>query len=152
MMIFHKKNRFETIRYYLQDCNNIIFFSYSYVYLLTMSSELDGSSGSFALLTLPDGSIHKLPILNGTQGPPMLDIRNLYSQTGHFTFDPGFTCTGSCESRITFIDGDAGILQYRGYTIETVAENCDYIEVCYSYVYPLTISSELDGICASYFT
>lgn len=61
----------------------------------------------------------------------MLDIRQLYAKAGVFTFDPGFTSTGSCESKITFIDGEQGILQYRGYSIESVANHCDYLEVCY---------------------
>jgi citrate synthase len=64
-------------------------------------------------------------------GPSVIDIRSLYAQTGHFTYDPGFTSTASCTSKITFIDGDAGILLYRGYPIEQLAEKCDFLEVCY---------------------
>ena len=63
---------------------------------------------NFATLTLPSGETVQLPILEGTAGPRMIDIRSLYQQTGMFTYDPGFTCTGSCDSKITFIDG--GIL------------------------------------------
>lgn len=85
----------------------------------------------FVTLTVPSGDKINLPLLKGTDGPPMIDIRTLYSQAGMFTFDPGFTCTGSCESKITYIDGLKGTLQYRGYTIESLAENCDYMEVCY---------------------
>ncbi len=73
----------------------------------------------------------QLPILTGTLGPSVIDIRSLYAKTGHFTYDPGFTSTASCTSKITFIDGDAGVLLYRGYPIEQLAEKCDFLEVCY---------------------
>ena len=73
----------------------------------------------------------ELPILKGTLGPDVVDIRTLYKGTDMFTFDPGFTSTASCESAITFIDGDVGQLYYRGYPIEQLAENSDYLEVCY---------------------
>lgn len=73
----------------------------------------------------------ELPIIEGTMGPTVIDIRSLYAQTGSFTYDPGFTSTASCTSKITFIDGDAGILLYRGYPIEQLAEKCDFLEVCY---------------------
>ncbi|MGY6277467.1 citrate synthase [Methylomonas sp. MgM2] len=74
---------------------------------------------------------HQLPVMEGTMGPSVIDIRTLYANTGHFTYDPGFTSTASCSSKITFIDGDAGILLYRGYPIEQLAEKCDFLEVCY---------------------
>jgi citrate synthase len=73
----------------------------------------------------------ELPLLSGTLGPKVIDIRRLYPDLGYFTFDPGFTATGSCESKITYIDGDEGILLYRGYPIEELAENSDFMEVCY---------------------
>jgi citrate synthase len=73
----------------------------------------------------------ELPILTGTLGPSVIDIRSLYAKTGLFTYDPGFTSTASCTSKITFIDGDAGVLLYRGYPIEQLAERCDFLEVCY---------------------
>jgi len=73
----------------------------------------------------------ELPILTGTLGPDVIDIRSLYAKTGNFTYDPGFTSTASCTSKITFIDGDAGVLLYRGYPIEQLAEKCDFLEVCY---------------------
>ena len=72
-----------------------------------------------------------LPVLSGTIGPDVVDIRSLYADTGMFTFDPGFTSTASCRSKITYIDGDKGILLYRGYPIEQLAEKCDFLEVCY---------------------
>ncbi len=76
-----------------------------------------------------------LPVLEGTLGPDVIDIRTLYKGTDMFTFDPGFTSTASCESKITFIDGDKGHLYYRGYPIEQLAENSDYLEVCYLLIY-----------------
>lgn len=75
--------------------------------------------------------IHQLSVMEGTLGPSVLDIRSLYAKTGYFTYDPGFTSTASCSSKITFIDGEAGILLYRGYPIEQLAEKCDFLEVCY---------------------
>lgn len=72
-----------------------------------------------------------LPVMEGSVGPKVIDIRKLYAQSGMFTFDPGFTSTASCESKITYIDGEKGELQYRGYPIEQLAENSDFMEVCY---------------------
>jgi citrate synthase len=73
----------------------------------------------------------ELPILSGSMGPDVIDIRRLYGQSGLFTYDPGFTSTASCTSKITYIDGDQGVLLYRGYPIEQLAERCDFLEVCY---------------------
>jgi citrate synthase len=85
-----------------------------------------------ATLSFSDGSPHvELPIYKGTMGPDVIDIRKLYAQTGKFTYDPGFMSTAACDSRITYIDGDKGELLYRGYPIEQLAVNCDYLEVCY---------------------
>ena len=71
------------------------------------------------------------PVMSGTMGPDVIDIRKLYSVTDQFTYDPGFTSTASCESKITFIDGDKGILLHRGYPIDELAEQSDFLEVCY---------------------
>ncbi|AXK38116.1 citrate synthase [Crenobacter cavernae] len=76
----------------------------------------------------------ELPVLEGTLGPDVVDIR-AFSKTGMFTFDPGFLATASCESKITFIDGDLGHLYYRGYPIEQLAENSDYLETCYLLIF-----------------
>ncbi|HEY2925425.1 citrate synthase [Piscinibacter sp.] len=85
-----------------------------------------------ATLSFSDGSPNmELPIYRGTIGPDVIDIRKLYAQTGKFTYDPGFLSTASCESRITYIDGDKGELLYRGYPIEQLAQNCDFLETCY---------------------
>src|SRR5215468_6967147 len=71
------------------------------------------------------------PIYEGTIGPSVIDIGKFYAETGMFTYDPGYTATGSCESKITYIDGDQGILMHRGYRIEDLTEHCDFTEVCY---------------------
>ena len=76
-----------------------------------------------------------MPIKEGTIGPSVVDIGKLYGQTGMFTFDPGFTSTASCESKITYIDGDEGILLHRGYPIEQLAEHGDFLETCYLLLY-----------------
>jgi citrate synthase len=78
-----------------------------------------------------DGKTVELPVKSGTIGPDVVDIGKLYAQTGVFTYDPGFMSTGSCESAITYIDGDKGILLYRGYPIEQLAEHGDFLETCY---------------------
>jgi citrate synthase len=83
-----------------------------------------------ATLTLDDGRSIELPILSGTLGADVLDLHNL-SKLGMFTYDPAFFSTASCSSQITFIDGDAGLLYYRGYPIEQLAEKSDFLEVCY---------------------
>jgi citrate synthase len=74
---------------------------------------------------------YELPAFSGTEGPEVLDIRKLYGEADIFTYDPGFTSTASCESDITFIDGDKGILLYRGYSIDMLAEQSNFLEVCY---------------------
>jgi citrate synthase len=87
-----------------------------------------------ATLTIGDKS-YDLPIHSPTEGPDVLDIRKLYGQAGVFTYDPGFTSTASCDSTITFIDGDEGILLHRGYPIGQLAEKSHYLEVCYLLLY-----------------
>ncbi len=77
------------------------------------------------------GRTWDLPILGGTLGPRLIDVRRLYKEAGFFTYDPGYTSTGSCDSEITFIDGEEGVLLHRGYAIEDLAEKSSYMEVCY---------------------
>jgi citrate synthase len=89
------------------------------------------SKETVTLIDNVSGQKFELPLLPGTIGPKVIDIRTLYSDTGHFTYDPGYTSTGSCESKITYIDGDAGVLLHRGYPIDQLAEHSDYLEVCY---------------------
>jgi citrate synthase len=85
-----------------------------------------------AKLSFDDGSPPlEFPVLSGTIGPDVVDIRALYSQGGKFTYDPGFMSTAACKSAITFIDGDEGVLLYRGYPIEQLAQNCDFLETCF---------------------
>jgi citrate synthase len=84
-----------------------------------------------AVLHYGDGKTTEFPILSGSIGPDVIDIRQLYAQTGMFTFDPGFMSTAACRSSITYIDGDKGILLYRGYPIEQLATHCDFLEVSY---------------------
>ncbi len=92
-----------------------------------------------AKLSFSDGTPDiDLPIYKGTVGPDVIDIRKLYGQTGKFTYDSGFLSTASCNSKITYIDGDKGELLYRGYPIEDLANNCDFLEVCF-----LLINGEL---------
>jgi len=86
-------------------------------------------------LTTPEGKSAELPMIQGTHGPAVADVRGLNKATGIFTYDPGFASTASCKSAITFIDGDKGILLYRGYPIEQLAENSTYLEVCYLLMY-----------------
>jgi citrate synthase len=88
-----------------------------------------------ASLTLPDGKTLDFPVMSGTIGPDVVDIRTLYGKSGMFTYDPGFLSTASCNSTITYIDGDAGVLLYRGYPIEQLAQHCDFLEVCYLLLY-----------------
>jgi citrate synthase len=83
-----------------------------------------------ATLTI-GGKSYELPIMKGTTGPDVVDVRKFYAETDAFTFDPGFTSTASCESKITYIDGDAGILLHRGYPIDQLAEKSSFLEVCY---------------------
>jgi citrate synthase len=77
------------------------------------------------------GKSFDLPIMSGTMGPEVIDVRRLYGDQGFFTYDPGFTSTGSCESKISFIDGEEGVLLHRGYPIQELAEHSDFMEVCY---------------------
>ena len=87
--------------------------------------------GRFTLTDNKTGKSCELSLIHGTVGPSALDIRKLYSETGMFAYDPGFMSTASCDSQITFIDGEKGILLYRGYPIEELASKSDFMEVCY---------------------
>ena len=89
-----------------------------------------------ATLSFSDGTpTVEFPVLKGSTGPDVIDIRKLYAQTGKFTYDTGFLSTASCNSSITYIDGDKGQLLYRGYPIEQLAVHCDFLEVCYLIYY-----------------
>ena len=92
---------------------------------------MDAKTNSKSATLTVGGKSYDFPVKAGTVGPEVIDISKLYAQAGMFTYDPGFTSTGSCESKITYIDGDAGVLLYRGYPIEQLAEKGDFLETCY---------------------
>src|SRR4051794_27922327 len=94
-----------------------------------MSQSKAVSGGSATLIY--ENKAYELPVYAGTEGPNVVDLRKLYGQADLFTYDPGFTSTASCESDITFIDGDKGVLLYRGYPIDQLAKNSSFLEVCY---------------------
>ena len=99
-------------------------------------------SDAKATLSFSDGSKSiDFPIYTGSIGPDVIDIRKLYGETGRFTYDPGFMSTAACNSSITYIDGDKGELLYRGYPIEQLAVNCDFLETCY-----LLLNGELPNV------
>ena len=101
-------------------------------------------SENVAKLTIGDET-YEFPLLDGSVGPSVIDIRSLYAKTGLFTYDPGFTSTAACDSTITYIDGDKGELLYRGYPIEQLADQSHYLEVCYLLLYgELPTPKELD--------
>ena len=89
------------------------------------------SEKTFKLVDPASGRESDLPLLEGSIGPSTLDIGNLYKDHGVFTFDPGFAATASCKSDITFIDGEKGVLLYRGYPVEQLAEKSNFLEVAY---------------------
>lgn len=88
-----------------------------------------------ATLQINGGAPVEFPVYKAVEGANVIDITRLYGQTGHFTYDPGFLSTASCDSEITYIDGDKGILRYRGYDIDSLAEKCDFLEVAYLLLY-----------------
>ncbi|KAI94208.1 type II citrate synthase [Rhodomicrobium udaipurense JA643] len=94
----------------------------------------DAKPNGSATLTLQNKQI-ELPVYSGSVGPDVVDISKLYGQSGAFTYDPGFTSTASCKSDITFIDGDKGVLLYRGYPIDQLAENGNFLETCHLLLY-----------------
>ncbi len=90
----------------------------------------DSKTAGTATLTV-DGQTIELPILEGTEGPKVIDVRKLYAQSGMFTYDPSYTSTASCDSALTYIDGEVGILRHSGYSIEELAANSSFLEVCH---------------------
>jgi len=93
-------------------------------------SNSDGGTPGVATLTT-EGTTYELPVMEGSVGPSVIDVSKLYGATGQFTYDPGFTSTASCQSKITYIDGDEGILLYRGYPIDQLAEQSNFIETAF---------------------
>ncbi|MCU0906843.1 MAG: citrate synthase [Rhodobacteraceae bacterium] len=97
---------------------------------------MDGTAKQTRTATLTlDGKTVEMPVLSGSTGPDVVDIRKLYAQTGLFTYDPGFTSTAACDSAITYIDGDEGVLLHRGYPIDQLAEKSNFLELCYALLY-----------------
>ena len=86
-------------------------------------------------IQLDNKKVIELPVIKASMGPDVIDVRELYKETGYFTYDPGFLSTGSCESKITFIDGEKGLLLHRGYAIEDLAKHADFMEVSYLLLY-----------------
>jgi citrate synthase len=101
---------------------------------MSVAEDLRSGETDEASLTLR-GARHDLPVRRGTLGPDVIDITSLFQDTDCFTYDPGFTSTASCESKITYIDGDKGILLYRGYPIDQLAEHCTFLETAYLLLY-----------------
>ncbi len=97
--------------------------------------ELKTDTPARASLTIDGNAETNFQVHGGTVGPRVIDVRNLYAKTGYFTYDPGFTSTASCQSEITYIDGEEGILLYRGYSIDDLAESSDFMEVCFLLLY-----------------
>ncbi|WP_032112159.1 citrate synthase [Candidatus Paracaedibacter symbiosus] len=100
-----------------------------------MTNQAANAASSRSVQLNYNGKSVELPLLQGSCGPEVIDIRNLYTETGLFTFDPGFSATASCESKITYIDGEEGVLLYRGYPIQELAEHSDFMEVAYLLLY-----------------
>src|SRR5882762_8881113 len=96
-----------------------------------MSASAKAAGGGITITLDGSNKSASLPLLPGTIGPSVFDIRKLYEQLGVFTYDPGYGATASCDSKITYIDGDEGILLYRGYPIEQLAEHSNFLEVCH---------------------
>ena len=97
-------------------------------------------------LTSPSGTEMDLPVRSGSVGPDVIDVGKLYKEQGVFTYDPGFVSTGSCESDITYIDGEQGILMYRGYPVEQLAANSNFVEVSYLLLHgELPTASQLES-------
>ncbi len=101
---------------------------------MSVAEDMSPGQAEEASVTLPSGQ-YNLPIKQGTLGPDVIDITSLYQDSGCFTYDPGFTATASCESKITYIDGDKGVLLYRGYPIDQLAEHCTFPETAYLLLY-----------------
>ncbi len=93
------------------------------------------NSGTYFLINDATGDKYSLPVVHGSIGPSVIDVRRLYADTGYFTYDPGYTSTGSCESALTYIDGEEGVLLHRGYPIEELAEQSSFLEVAYLLLY-----------------
>ena len=95
------------------------------------NTKVGAPAGTVTLTDNSTGKSYEFPVLQGSVGPKVIDVRSLYAKTGHFTYDPGFMATAACRSSITYIDGDEGVLMYRGYPIQELAAKSDFLEVAY---------------------
>jgi citrate synthase len=95
------------------------------------TTKVGAPTGTMTLTDNSNGKSIELPVLSGSVGPKVIDVRSLYAKTGYFTYDPGFMATAACRSSITYIDGDEGVLMYRGYPIQELASKSDFLEVAY---------------------
>src|SRR5215467_5096995 len=95
------------------------------------NTKVGAPSGTMTLTDNETGKSWDFPVLHGSVGPDVIDVRTLYAKTGAFTYDPGFMATAACRSSITYIDGDEGVLMYRGYPIQELADKSDFLEVAY---------------------
>jgi citrate synthase len=95
------------------------------------NTKVGAPSGTMTLTDNSTGKSYDFPVLQGSVGPKVIDVRSLYAKTGYFTYDPGFMATAACRSSITYIDGDEGVLMYRGYPIQELAAKSDFLEVAY---------------------
>ncbi|HJP21790.1 MAG TPA: citrate synthase [Alphaproteobacteria bacterium] len=117
---------------------------------MAQAAATKSAAPSFTLTNNQTGDSYELPVFESSIGPDVIDIRRLYAESDYFTFDPGYLATASCESRITYIDGDEGVLLYRGYPIDQLAENSDFMEVSYLLLNgDLPNQGELDGFVDS---
>ena len=91
---------------------------------MTSTTDAPAEPRTVTLIDNATGKHYELTVLSGTEGPRLIDVRRLYAETGYFTYDPGYTSTGSCDSAITFIDGEQGILRHRGYASSPARRSC----------------------------
>ena len=108
---------------------------YVHQYLRKGANMSNKKNRTYTLTDNTTGETFELPVFPASIGPDVIDVRKLYADTNHFTYDPGFTSTGSCESKITFIDGENGVLLYRGYAISDLADNSNFLETCFLLLY-----------------
>jgi citrate synthase len=111
------------------------FMHYVHQYLRKGGNMNNNKNRTYTLTDNTTGETFELPVFPASIGPDVIDVRKLYADTNHFTYDPGFTSTGSCESKITFIDGEKGVLLYRGYAISDLADNSNFLETCFLLLY-----------------
>src|SRR5580658_4576094 len=106
------------------------------------NTKVGAPTGTMTLTDNSTGKSIELPVLSGSVGPKVIDVRSLYAKTGYFTYDPGFMATAACRSSITYIDGDEGVLMYRGYPIQELAAKSYFLEVAYLFFFDDTPTTD----------